>query len=278
MIALHEALAAVVAQIRALAAQGLGDQETRDAGERESGGVELVELHVGQLGPGLGGQRDAVAGGYGGVGGVGVDLACAAGGDEHGAGIDSMGLRIASEGTGAGQIGGDDAAIGHHKAGDHGPLGEADALMDVGKGGQGAADFGAGGVAVGMQDAGQRMSAFAGAQQLAGSRIPLAVEARAPLDQLGYAERAFGYERLGRGAVNDSIASIYGVLEMERDVLIALHGDGDSALGVVGVGLGHGLLGDHQDIAVAGQLHRRAQPGYARAHHQKVHLRQLCHK
>ena len=50
--------------------------------------MELVELHVGQLGAGLRGEGDAVAGGHGGVGGVGVDLARAAGGDQNGAGAD----------------------------------------------------------------------------------------------------------------------------------------------------------------------------------------------
>jgi hypothetical protein len=51
MIALHEALAAVVAQDCALAAQGLGEQKARRAGQRKRGGMELIELHVGQLAP-----------------------------------------------------------------------------------------------------------------------------------------------------------------------------------------------------------------------------------
>jgi hypothetical protein len=128
--------------------------------------MELVELHVGQLGAGAGGEGDAVAGGYGGVGGVGVDLACAAGGDEDGAGGDSLRVvgRSAAMRAGNRQIGADDAAAGGDQAGDHGPLGKADALVDAGKGDQGTADLGAGGVAAGVQDAGERMSAFAGAE------------------------------------------------------------------------------------------------------------------
>ncbi len=85
MVALHEALAAIVAQVRAFAAQRFGDEEARRAGQRERGGMELVELHVGEFGAGQRGECDAVAGGYGGIGGVGVDLARAAGGDEDGA-------------------------------------------------------------------------------------------------------------------------------------------------------------------------------------------------
>ena len=78
MIALHEALAAIVAQIRAFAAQRLGEQKARGTRQRQRRGMELVELHVGELGAGLRGERDAVAGGHGGIGGVGVDLARAA--------------------------------------------------------------------------------------------------------------------------------------------------------------------------------------------------------
>ena len=167
------------------------------------------------------------------------------------------------------QIGSDDAAIGDDEVGDRGPLGKADALVDAGKGGQGAADLGAGGVAVGVQDAGQGVRALAGAQQFAG----LGIEVRAPLDQLGHADRPLGHQRLGRGTINQSIAGVDGVIEVKRNVRIALHGYGDSALRIVGIGLGHRLLGDHQDLAVAGQLDGRAQPGYARPHHQKIDLR-----
>src|ERR1700689_2202486 len=92
----------VVAQICALAAQGFRKQKARNAGQRERGGMELVELHVGELGSGVRGQSNAIAGGYGGVGGVRVDLACAAGGDEDGTGGNApgfagMGLRIGAD-------------------------------------------------------------------------------------------------------------------------------------------------------------------------------------
>ncbi len=49
MVALHEALALFVAQVRALAAQRLRNQKTRRAGERKARGMELVELHIGQF-------------------------------------------------------------------------------------------------------------------------------------------------------------------------------------------------------------------------------------
>jgi hypothetical protein len=149
--------------------------------------------------------------------------------------------------------------------------------VDAGKGGQGAADLGPRGVAVGVQNAGQGVSALAGAQQLAGPRISLAVKVRAPLDQLRHAHWPLGHQHLGRGPVNDSIACVYGVFKVQRHVLVALHRHGDAALRVVGVRLAQRLLGDHQNLAVARQLDGRAQPGHSRAHHQKVHFNRLSH-
>ena len=148
--------------------------------------------------------------------------------------------------------------------------------MGAGKGDQRAADLRAGGVAVGVQDAGQRMRAFAGAQVLAtrlGLRRPWLIEVRAPLDELGDAQRAFGDQRLGGGTIDQAVAGVDGVFKVQRDVLVALHGDGDAALRVVGVRLAERLLGDDQNLAVAGQLNGGAQAGNARAHHQKIHLR-----
>jgi hypothetical protein len=209
--------------------------------------MELIELHVGELGAGTGGEGDAVAGSYCGIRSVGVDLARATGGNEDCARGDSVGVRDGGVGAGYGQVCGDYAATFGDEAGDHGPLGEADSLVSAGEGDERAADFSAGGVAAGVENAGQRMSTFASAEELAG----LGIEVGSPLNELGYAEGSFRDKRFGGGAVNYSIASVYGVFEMEGNVLIAFHGDGDSALCVVGVGLAEGFLGDYQDIAVA---------------------------
>ena len=95
--------------------------------------MELVELHVGQLGAGLGSEGDSVAGGYCGIGGVGVNLACAAGGDEHGAGCNCAYVASARLALAASQVDADYAAALGDKAGDHGPLGKADALVGAGQ-------------------------------------------------------------------------------------------------------------------------------------------------
>ena len=281
MVALHEAFAAVVAQVRALAAQRLGEQEARYAGKRERGGMELVKLHVGQLGAGLRSQRDAVAGGHGGVGGVGVDLSRAARGDQDGPGADAMWLAVlVGAGTGqtrADQVRADDAAIGYHQAGDHGPLGKANAPMCAGKSNQRAADLRACGVPVGVQNAGQRVSALAGAEKLAAVLRRGTVECRAPFNQVGHALRPLGHKHLGSGAINDSIAGTYGVFQVKRHILLALHGHGNSTLRIMGVRLGQRLLGDHQDLAVMSQFHGRTKAGNPRAHHQKIHLQRQFH-
>ena len=58
-VALHEALAALVEQVAALAAHALGDQHP---GAGDAGGVELPELHVFERQPGARHHADAVAG------------------------------------------------------------------------------------------------------------------------------------------------------------------------------------------------------------------------
>ena len=80
----HEALPVAVHQVRALAAQGLGEQGARLARHEQGGGVELHVLAVDDPGVGPVGRGQAVAGGRGGVAGVQVEVAQAAGG-QHGA-------------------------------------------------------------------------------------------------------------------------------------------------------------------------------------------------
>ena len=132
-----------------------------------------------------------------------------------------------------------------------------------------------------MQDAGEGMSAFARAKELAArviaARDGLAVEVRAPLDQLGNAQRAFRDERLGRGTVDEAVAGVDGIFEVQGDVFIAFHGHGDAALRVVGVRLAERLLGDDQNIAVTGELDGCAKAGNARTHDQEVDGGDFCH-
>src|ERR1019366_7107843 len=104
VVALHKALAVIVAQPGAFAAQGFGEKKAWRAGQRQSGRVKLVELHVGQFGAGVGGKGDAVAGGNGGGGGGGVDLGRTAWGEPGSAGADSMWGLILNIGAPGSQI------------------------------------------------------------------------------------------------------------------------------------------------------------------------------
>ena len=61
------------------------------------------------------------------------------------------------------------------------------------------------------------------------------IKARAPRDQFGHAQRTFGHERFSGGAVDKAVARLDRIFQMEGDVLVALGGDGDAALGIVGV-------------------------------------------
>jgi hypothetical protein len=185
-----------------------------------------------------------------------------------------MGLAV---GIGAGYVGGDDAAIGDHEASDHGPFSEMNALVSVSKSDQGAADLRSRRVAVSVEYARERVRAFASAEELAAIPIRSPVEGRSPLNQFGDTRWALGYQRLGGGAVNDSIAGVYGVFKVEGHVFGALHGDGDAALRVVGIRLGQRLLGDDQHLSVTSQLHGRTKPCDTRTHDQKIHFRRQCH-
>src|SRR5687768_17419834 len=75
----HESLAVGVDECRALAAHGLRHQRERVLRCIERGGMELDELHVGQLRAGTVRDREAIACGDDGVRRVAVDLAAAAG-------------------------------------------------------------------------------------------------------------------------------------------------------------------------------------------------------
>ncbi len=173
-------------------------------------------------------------------------------------------------GSAAARIGADNAAVGDHKTRYARPLGKMDLLLRAGKGDESAADLCAGGVAAGVQDAGQRMRAFARAQVLAVQAESVGaggtVEICAPLDKLGDAQRAFGYERFGGGAVDEAIAGTHGVFEVQGNVFFAFHGDGNAALRVVGIRFAERFLGDDQNFTVLRQLDSGAKAGDACSH------------
>ena len=71
----HEALAAAIDQQSAFATQRLGGERCRVAADIDRGRMELHELCIGDGGAGAGGDGDAFAAGFAGIGGNGIELA-----------------------------------------------------------------------------------------------------------------------------------------------------------------------------------------------------------
>ena len=86
----QEARAGLVDHHGALAAQRLGEQRQRIAAGGERGGMELHELEIDQAGAGARRHRQAVAGELRRIGGVAVELAGAAGGEDHRGRLDAQ--------------------------------------------------------------------------------------------------------------------------------------------------------------------------------------------
>ena len=71
----HEADAVLVHQPAPFAANRFGNQASAAAGDVQDGGVELHELHVPQFGPGAVGHCVSIGGSHGGIGGLAINLA-----------------------------------------------------------------------------------------------------------------------------------------------------------------------------------------------------------
>ncbi len=178
----HEALAGLVAQVRALAAQRLGDeQHGLLPGHGQPGGVELHELQVADGGAGAIRHGDAVAGGHARVGGAPVHLPRAAGGEhgDHGH-VEREHAVVEVERQGA------DALAVHGEQVDHElVLVELDTAAHPSGLGERARDLAAGGVAAGVHHASHRVGALAAQHDLP---VDL-VEARADVHELAHALR-----------------------------------------------------------------------------------------
>ncbi len=70
--------------------------------------------------------------------------------------------------------------------------------------------------------------------------------------------------------MDQTIARIHRVLEVQCDIALALHRNRNTALRIVRVRLGHRLFGDNKDLAMFGELNRCTQPRNPGAHHQKI--------
>ena len=109
----HEALALVIDQHGAFAAQRFGRQRRGIAADRDGGGMELHEFRIGDQRAGARRHAQAFAARFQRIGGDGIERAQPAGGEDHGAGAEQHqpGMRAQA---GAGEQAGD-AAIFHRQ-------------------------------------------------------------------------------------------------------------------------------------------------------------------
>ena len=222
---LHELLAVGQAEYASVSAHGFGDEISgmRLPGVEEGGGVELHELHVFHLSLCTIDHRDTIACGNVGVGGGGIDGACAAGRHEGYAaqvGVYLAGLGVEDIGTVAFDIGG--AASNAHAEmvlGDdfHGEM----VLKHIDEGvvshgfHQSALYLCA--CIVGMvQDTKLRVPAFAMEVE---SAFGIAVEVHAPVDQLFYLSGSVLHHLLYGARVGQPIARDHRIVDMLLEII-----------------------------------------------------------
>jgi hypothetical protein len=280
VITVHEGLAGGIAQNAAFAAHRFADEKGFGGGMIEAGGMELNELHIGHGGPRAIGHGDAVAGGDVGIGGVKIDFAAAAGGQEDkggGEGLDpvcgfvkhiSAQAAVARRtlyALAARQLLGGDKVDGEMVF-EH---------LDVGMAGHGVEqsplDFAAGDV-LGVQDAAFGMTAFAAQIQFAAAVDIAFGKFHAEFDQFGDAGGALGDDGAHDLLMAEAGAGGEGVAHVHFDGVLLAGDGGDAALGVVGVGFGAGFLGGNGDAPQMGGLQREGKAGNAAAQDQEVKL------
>jgi hypothetical protein len=113
---------------------------------------------------------------------------------------------------------------------------------------QGADDLAAGRVAARVQDPLLAVGRLAGQRQLR----PLAVEARAPFDQLEGAGRSLFHENAHRRLVTQPVPRHERVLVVQRHLVVVREHGGEPALRLVGGRIGGAVLGQDGDAASRG--------------------------
>ncbi len=129
-----------------------------------------------------------------------------------------------------------------------------------------AANLASGRVAVSVQHAVAAVRAFAGERDLGSG----AVELRAPLDQLFDAGRAF-FDQHARGLfVDQSVAGLQRVFQMQANFIVIAERGRNTALRILRVGLGDFALGQAKHAARRRKFHRGAQAGNTRANNDEI--------
>ena len=262
VITLHESFEADVAEDSAFSAQRLREQKSRRAFHCERGGMKLYELHVGEDSACFIGDGHAVAGGHFGIGGLAVDLAQAAGGQQN---CTRAQLVLRTVGF-INEAQPRDAAALDDQFGRECVRAQVQMRDGVRPSKQRTADFSAGRIAVSVQDSRAAVRGLSCKRQFR-SR---AVEFRAPCDELGDVLRAF-FDKQGYGVrAAQTIAGIEGVLFVQSDFIFVGKGYGDTTLRPGRRRIAQIGFCENQHASRCAQLDRRAQTGDAAADHDIV--------
>src|ERR1019366_5657460 len=221
----HEAFQLNVSQICAFAAQGLRQKKPRSVLQVQRGGMELHELHVADLGAGTMRHGNPVPGCNRGIGGVAVNVAQAAGGEQCGAGNDLVRLARLVENPDPNH-----AAVAHQQVGGEFEFPEDDGLQGRGLEVERAANLAPGGVAVSVQHTAAAMRPFASERDLGTG----AIELRTPRDELLDTGRAFFHQDARSLFVAQAVASLERVLQVEADFVVIAKRGSDATLCVLG--------------------------------------------
>ncbi len=103
----------------------------------------------------------------------------------------------------------------------------------------------------------------------------LAVELRAPLDELLNRRGAFLHQRAHRRAVAQAVSRVQRVPLVQFHLIVVAQSDGDPALRIFGGGFPEAVLRHHQHLARLGQLDGGAQPGHSGSNDEKVRIHPL---
>ena len=261
----HEALAGAVDQRCALAADRFARKRGRIATDVDCGRMELHELGIGDAGAGARRDGETVARGLRRIGGHGVEMADAAGGEHDGGGreLDSMTV-VKAERAHAG-----DAAVLEEQILGLMAFDEPNAWRRPHRLGQRRHDGAAGAVAAHMHDAARAMRRLAPDRETAGK---VAVERHAVAQEISDALWRLARHGEGGRLVDQAGAGRDGVARMRVRRVALGHRGRDAALrpGARGA-LADGCRGEHGD-GVWRELQRAEEPGNAAADDENLAL------
>ena len=256
-----KAIARAIAQDRSFPAQRLGDQKPRRAFQGERGGMKLHKFDVADFRPGAPGHGDAVSCRDIRVRGVLKHLSEPAGRQQHGARANWLAFQYGSR----------YAFLIHQQFRDRRVAAKGYVAQRGRLGVERARDFATGGIAVRVKNTIAAVGTLASKRQLRA----LAIEFRAPGDELLDGGGSFLHQRAHRGAIAEAVACCERVLFVQLDLIVIAERYRDAALGIFGRRFAEAFLGNHEYPPGLRQFDRRAQAGYTRADHQEIRLHSI---